>query len=156
MKTRTFITYLAVAAGLLSATAFQAVAQPMGGMGGGRGGVLTQEQRTQINDAMQGSTEMTALNTKLAAAQKEALDAAMAKEAKDETVKAKLKAVSDIQAEIAFLRYSKGVKAVLPTLTEEQKTQINDGPGMAYNSIFGGGMGGMGRRGGAGGPPPAN
>ena len=124
MKTRTFLTCLTVAAGILAATTYQAAAQGGGGGGfgggGGRGGVLTPEQRQQINTALQGNEDMTALNTKLAAAQKDALAAVMAKDATDDSVKAKLKAVSDIQADIAFLRYTKGVKAVVPTLTDDQ------------------------------------
>ena len=167
MKTRTFLTCLTVAAAMLGATAYDASAQPggggggggfggggggggFGGGGGGRGGVITQEQRTQMTDALQGNAEITALNTKLAAAQKEALDAALAKDAKDETVKSKLKAVSDIQAEIAFIRYTKGVKPMASTITADQKTQIDAAPGATYNTLFGG-PGGMGARGGRGG-----
>jgi Spy/CpxP family protein refolding chaperone len=136
----------------------------MGGMGGARGGVLTQEQRQQIATALQDNAEMTALNTKLEAAQKAAIEAVMAKDASDATVKAKIKAVTDIQADIAYLRYTKGVKAVVPTLTDEQKSQINSGtPAMTYNTLFGGaggmrggmggGMGGRGGRGAGGGAP---
>jgi len=159
MTTGTFLKCLTVAAGLLCATTFQAAAQPGGGGGGGggRGGfrpVLTQEQSQQMRDALpQDSAEMTALTTKLAAAQKEAIDAALAKDATDATVRAKVEAVSKIQTEIAMLRYSKAVKPIAASVTDDQKTQIAAAPGMTYNQLFigFGGFGGGGRRGGGGG-----
>lgn len=139
-----------------------------GGRGGGRGGILTQEQNTQIRDAVQGSAEMTALTTKLAAAQKEAVDAALAPDATDKTVRAKVEAVAKIQTDIAVLRYSTAVKKVVPSITADQKTQFNTAPaGLAYGQLFGGGAfgggrGGAGRGGNGGGggaapaPAPAN
>jgi hypothetical protein len=157
MKTGTFLKCLTAAAGLLCAVTFQAVAQPAGGGGaggGGRGGfrpVLTQDQMTQMRDALQGSEEMTALTTKLAAAQKEAIDAALAKDAKDETVRAKVEAVAKIQTDIAMLRYTKGVKPIAASITDDQKTQIDAAPGMTYNQLLGGGGGFGGGRGGRGG-----
>jgi Spy/CpxP family protein refolding chaperone len=162
MKTRTFLKCLTVAAGMLCATTFQVAAQPGGGGGfggggggggfGGRGGVLTPEQSQQMRDALPAdSAEMTALTTKLAAAQKEAVDAALAKDAKEDNVKAKVEAVGKIQTEIAMLRYNKAVKPVVASITDEQKTQIAAAPGMTYNQFFGGGGGFGGRRGGAGG-----
>jgi Spy/CpxP family protein refolding chaperone len=162
MKTKTFLKCLTVAAALLCATVFQAAAQPAGGGGGpgggggggGRGGfrgVLTQDQMQQIRDAMQGAPEMTDLTTKLAAAQKDALDAALAKDATDATVRAKVEAVAKIQTDIAMLRYSKAVKTVAPSVTDDQKTQIDATPGPTYGMLFGGGFGGGGRRGGGGG-----
>jgi CspA family cold shock protein len=126
-----------------------------GGMRGGRGGVLTQEQNTQIRDAVTGSTELTALTTKLAAAQKEAVDAALAPDATDASVKAKVAAVAAIQTDIAMLRYTVAVKPVVASITADQKTQIDTAPAtaMTYNQFFGGMGGGMGggRRGGGGG-----
>jgi Spy/CpxP family protein refolding chaperone len=162
MKTGTLLKCITVAAGLLCAVTFQAVAQPAGGGGpggggaggGGRGGfrpVLTQEQMTQMRDAMQGSEEMAALTTKLAAAQKEAIDTALAKDAKDETVRAKVEAVAKIQTDIAMLRYTKGVKPIAASITDDQKTQIDAAPGMTYNQLLGGGGGFGGGRGGRGG-----
>ena len=147
---------LTVAAGLLCATAFQAVAQPGGGGGGGfggRGGVLTPEQNQQMRDALpQDSADLTALTAKLTAAQKDAIDAALAKDATDANVKAKLEAVAKIQTDIAMLRYSKAVKPIAASVTDDQKTQIDAAPGMTYNRFFGGGVfGGRGRMGGGGG-----
>jgi len=155
MKTRTFLAPLMIAASLLAAATFQAVAQAPGGGGGmrGMGGVLTQEQRTKMRETMQSSqTEMTQLNEKLAAAQKEAVKVALAKDASEQALRAKIEAVAKIQADIAVLRF-KGVKAIAPTITDEQKTQMDSQPGMGYNMLFGG-LGGMGGgRGGAGGGP---
>jgi Spy/CpxP family protein refolding chaperone len=152
MKTRTFLTHLVVAAGLLVPAAYQARAQAPGG---GGGGVLTQEQRTQLRESMQSSQDaMAPLNEKLAAAQKEVLKAAMAKTPDEKVIREKVEAVGKIQTEIAMLRF-KSVKGVLATITDEQKTQIQERPGMTYMMLFGGGFGGMGgpggRRGGGGG-----
>jgi Spy/CpxP family protein refolding chaperone len=154
MKTRTFLTHLLVATGLLCGAAFQGVAQPAAGGGGARG-MLTDEQRTKMRETMQASqNEFTPLNTKLAAAQKEAVKAALAANADERTVREKIEAVTKIQADIAMLRF-KGVKQIASTVTEEQKTQMENNPGMAYNMLLGmgGGRGGMGggRRGGGGG-----
>ena len=59
--------------------------------------------------------------------------------------------MAKIQTDIAVLRL-KAVKEIASTLTDEQKTQMEERPGMAYNSLFGGmGFMGGGRRGGGGG-----
>ena len=146
-----------IAGSLLCDTAV--FAQPGGGGGGGgagggrggRGGVLTQEQTTQMRDAMQGSAEMTALTDKLAAAQKEAITAALTAGASDAAVQAKVEAVAKIQTQIAMLRYTKAVKPIAASVTAEQKTQIDAAaPGQTYNTLFGGGAAG-GRGGAAGG-----
>ncbi len=151
MKTRTFLTHLVVAAGLLAPAADQARAQAPGG----GGGVLTQEQRTQLRESMQSSQDALApLNEKLAAAQKEVLKAALAKTPDEKVIREKVEAVGKIQTEIAMLRF-KSVKGVVSTITDEQKTQIQERPGMTYMMLFGGGFSGMGgpggRRGGGGG-----
>ena len=156
MKTRTFLKCLTVAAAMLCAATLQVVAQPGGGGGGGgfgRGmrGALNQDQMQQINDAMQGATELADLNTKLQAAQKDAVNAALAKDAKESDVRAKLEAVAKIQTDIAMLRYTKAVKPVAASITDDQKTQINNAPGGTYNQLFGGFGGGRGGRGGGGG-----
>jgi len=151
MKTRMLLRCLTVAAGLLAV--LPVAAQPAGGGGGGRGGfrgALTPEQSQQMRDAMQGSQEMTALTTKLAAAQKAAIDAALAKDATEASVRVKIEAVAKIQTDIAMLRYSKAVKPMAASVTDEQKTQIDNAPGMTYGQMFGG-FGGGGRRGGGGG-----
>ncbi len=102
------------------------------------------------------NAELAELNKKLAAAQKEAVTAALASNAKEADVKAKLEAVAKIQTDIAVLRFNKVVKAVGPTITAEQKDALDTNPGPMYNGLFGGGMmGGRGmgggRRGGGGG-----
>jgi Spy/CpxP family protein refolding chaperone len=81
-----------------------------------------------------------------------AVKAALAKDADEKTVRAKIEAVAKIQTDIAMMRL-KAVQEIAPTLTDEQKTQMNERPGMAYGSLFGGtvGMGSGGRRGGGGG-----
>jgi Spy/CpxP family protein refolding chaperone len=149
MKTRTFLIQMVAVGCLLGATAFQALAQAQGG--GRPAAVLTEDQRTKLREAMQGSqTEMTQLNEKLAAAQKEALKAALAKDADEKTVRAKVEAVGKIQTDIAILRL-KAVKEIAPTLTDEQKTQMETRPGMGYNMLLGSFGGMMGGRRGAGG-----
>jgi eukaryotic translation initiation factor 2C len=161
MKTGTILKCLTVAAGLLCATTLQVAAQPGGGgggggfggggFGGGRGGVLTPEQSQQMRDALPAdSADMTALTTKLTAAQKDALTAALAKDATEAGVRAKVEAVAKIQTDIAMLRYTKAVKPIVASVTAEQKTQIEAAPGMTYNQFFGGGGGFGGRRGGGG------
>ena len=158
MKTRTFLKCLTVAAAMLCAATLQVVAQPGGGGGGGgfgRGmrGALNQDQMQQMRDALPAdSADMTALTAKLTAAQKDAVNAALAKDAKESDVRAKLEAVAKIQTDIAMLRYTKGVKPIAASITDDQKTQINDAPAGTYNQLFGGGGGfGRGRGGGGGG-----
>jgi Spy/CpxP family protein refolding chaperone len=151
MKTRTSLIPILVAVGLLSAAAFQAVAQAPGG--GGPGGILTQEQRTKMRESLQAlQADLSPLTNKLAVAQKDAIKAVLAKEADQSAVRAKIEAVAKVQTDIAMLRL-KALKELASTLTDEQKTQMEARPGMAYNTLFGGmgGMGGGGRRGGAGG-----
>ena len=151
MKTRTFLIQMVAVGCLLGATAFQALAQAPGG--GRPAAVLTEDQRTKLREAMQAAqTELAPLNEKLAAAQKEALKAALAKDADEKTVRPKIEAVAKIQTDIAMLRL-KAVKDIAPTLTDEQKTQMEARPGMGYNMLLGGfgGMGAGGRRGAGGG-----
>jgi Spy/CpxP family protein refolding chaperone len=164
MKTGTILKCLTVAAGLLCATTLQVAAQPGGGGGGGGGGgfggrmggmrgALTPEQNQQMRDALPAdSADLTALTTKLTAAQKDAVDAALAKDATEATVRAKVEAVAKIQTDIAMLHYTKAVKPIAASVTDDQKTQIAAAPGGTYNQLFVGfgGFGG-GRRGGGGG-----
>lgn len=145
MKTR-ILTYALVAAGLLCGATFQASAQQAGG--GGRGGILSQEDRTAVRQATQ--EQLTKLRADLVAAQKAAVAVALSEDAKDEDIKAKLEAVSKIQNEIALV-YCKAVKKTVK-LTDEQTTRMKENPGMGYMTLFGaGGFGGGGRRGGGGG-----
>jgi Spy/CpxP family protein refolding chaperone len=150
MKIRTLVILLLVVVGLAYGIAFQAVAQGQGaGRGMGMRSGLTQEQMTQITEAVQ--AEMAALNTKLTDAQKAAVTAALAKDATEASVKAKIEAVVKIQTEIAMLRFTKGVKTIASTITDEQKTQMNASPGTAYQQLFGGGAGSRGGFSGRGG-----
>jgi hypothetical protein len=157
MKLTKTVIVAALVAGSLIACSTSVFAQ----RGGGRGGVLTPEQNQQIMTAVQGSADLTALTTKLAAAQKDAVNAALAPDATEDSVRAKVAAVSAIQTDIAVLRYTVAVKPVVASITADQKTQIDAAPPAAtYGQLFGGGFagGGRGRRGGAGGagaPPPA-
>ena len=132
-----------------------------GGPGGGRGGfgLLNSEQLQSMNGPLQSDTQLTNLEANLAAAQKEAINAALDKNATEESVKAKLQAVADLETQIAMDRYSKGVKSVAASVTEDQKSQLDNTPNgfgytMAYNQLFvagGGPFGGFGGRGGFGG-----
>jgi Spy/CpxP family protein refolding chaperone len=154
MKSRTYLTHLLVAVSLCSAAAFQAIAQAPGG--GGAGAWLTQQQRSKLRETMRASqADLSPLADKLAAAQKDAIKAALAKDADERTVRAKLEAVAKVQTDIAMLRL-KAVKEIAPTVTDEQKTQMEARPGPAYNSLFGatGGMGGGGGRRGGGASNP--
>lgn len=147
MKTQSFLTSIVLAAGLLLPAAYQASAQAPGGGRGGFG-VLTDEQRTQLRESMQATqADLAPLNEKLAAAQKEALKAALAKTPDEKVVREKLEAVAKIQTDIAMLRL-KSIKGIAASLTDEQKTQIEERPGMTYMMLLGGGFGGMGGPGG--------
>ncbi len=118
------------------------------------GGFLTQDQTAKMRQSMQGSqAELTQLNEKLSAAQKEAIKAALDKGADEKAVRAKIEAVAKIQTDIAMLRL-KAVKEIAPTFTDEQKTQMENRPAIGYQMLLGGFGGGMGPggRGGQGGP----
>jgi Spy/CpxP family protein refolding chaperone len=161
--TKTILVAALVAGGLFAGnTALFAQAGGGGGGGGGRGGaggggrggfggVLTMQQNQQIRTAMQDAEGLTDLTNKLAAAQKEALDAALSPDATEATVRPKIEAVAAIQTDIAMLRYNVAVKPIVSSVTDEQKTQIDAAPGMTYNQLFGGGAGFGGGRGGFGG-----
>ena len=108
-----------------------------GGFGGG-GGALTAEQSAQLNTAITGAeAELAPLQEKLVAAQKEVVNAVLAK-SDDATVRSKLEALSNVQTEIAMVRYSKGVRKVAATITDGQKTNINTTAAQTYFSFFGG------------------
>ena len=164
MKLSKQIWVAALLAGSLLAGSTALEAQNNGGGGGGGGGrgrgVLTQEQNQQIREAVQATPELAELTTKLAAAQKDAVTAALAPDATEASIREKVAAVNAIQTDIAVLRYTKAVKPVISSITDDQKTQINAAPGTTYAQFFGGGFGGFGGRrgggGGGGGGTPAN
>ena len=147
MKITNLLTYLTIVGTLVIGTAISSFAQAPGARGGA-GAILTQDQRTKMREAMQASqSELTQLTEKLAAAEKEAVKAALAKDADEKSVRPKIEAVSKIQTEIAVLRL-KAVKEIASTLTDEQKTQLDQAPGMGYNVLLGsfGGRGAGGAR----------
>ena len=139
MKIRS-LAYTLAAAGLLCGATFQAAAQQAGG--GNRGPILSQEDRTAVQEATR--SQLTKLRADLQVAQKAAVETALAENAKDEDIKAKLEAVSKIQNEIALVN----CKAVKKTVkfTDEQTNRMKETPGIGYMTLFGGG--GLGGRGG--------
>jgi len=155
MKLSKHIVVAALLAGSLLVGSSALQAQNAGGGGGGYGrgrSVLTQEQNQQIREALQATPELAELNRKLAAAQKEAVTAALAPDATEASIRDKIAAVNAIQTDIAVLRYTKAVKPVVASITDDQKTQINAAPAGTYAQFFGGGPAGFGgRRGGGGG-----
>jgi hypothetical protein len=135
-----------------------------GGGFGGRGGAvgaLTAEQNTQLTGAITAAqADLTPLQDKLTAAEKDLVTAALAKD--DAAVRSKLEAVANIQTDIAMLRYTKGVTKVTPSITDTQKTTLGATPAQSYYALFGGnpppvaggrggGRGGFGGGGGGGG-----
>jgi hypothetical protein len=123
-----------------------------GGFGGF--GLLTQEQQQTLNEALQNDTVLTDLGPNLTAAQKDTVNAVLDKNATGGSVKAKLQAMADIEAQIAMERYNKGVKSVASSVTDDQKSQLDDMPNgfgytAAYTQFFGGGRGGFGGTNGA-------
>jgi enterochelin esterase-like enzyme/Spy/CpxP family protein refolding chaperone len=122
--------------------------EPVSGFAGmgmpGMGGGLTQAQTQKITDAVQ--SDIADLNKQLADAQKEAIISALANDAAEASVKAKIEAVAAIQVKIAMLRYTKGIKPIAKDITGEQKKQLNDMGAQGYNQLFvgGRGMGGLG------------
>ena len=99
---------------------------------------MTADQTTQLNTAITNAqAELTPLQDKLTAAEKDVVTAALAK-SDDAAVRSKLEAVANIQTDIAMLRYTKGVTKVAPTITDDQKTNINATPGPTYYALFGG------------------
>jgi len=120
---------------------------------GGRGGFglnLDDKQNELLRTAMQAeSDELRKLNEKLQAAQKELVKAVIAEKYDEGSVRQKAEAVSKIQTDITVLR-AKAFATVSPTLTAEQRDQIENNRGAA-SIITGVGIGGFG--GGPGGPP---
>ena len=157
MKTRTFVKQIAVLSSILVGTALQTIAQqgpggPMGSSGRARF-ELVGEQETKVKEARQASeNERAQLTQKVAAAEKEAVAAALAEKPDEKVVAAKLEAVMKLQAELGMLNFRnfKDVK-----FTDQQKEQLSGVPPLGYMVLFGrmgpGGMGG-GFGGGAGRP----
>jgi enterochelin esterase family protein len=69
------------------------------------------------------------------------------KNATGDSVKAKVRAVADLEAQILMERYTKGVKSVASLVTDAQKSQLDIMTNgfsytATYNQLFGGGAGG--------------
>src|ERR1019366_2410942 len=99
-------------------------------------------------------TILTDLGPNLTAVQKDTVNAVLDKNATGDSVKAKLQAMADIEAQTAMERYNKGVKSVASSVTGDQKSQLDDMPNgsgytAAYTQLFGGGRGGFGGTNGA-------
>jgi hypothetical protein len=157
MKTRTFVKHISVLSSILLGTALQTVAQQVpGGPGGSTGRArfeLVGEQEAKVKEARRASeNERAQLNQKLAAAEKDAVAAALAENPEEKVVAAKLEAVMKLQAELGMLNF-KNFKDV--RFTDQQKEQLRSVPPLGYMVLFGrmgpGGMGG-GVGGGAGRP----
>ncbi len=120
--------------------------EPVSGFAGmpAMGGGLTQAQTQRITDAVQ--SDIADLNKQLADAQREAIKSALANDAAEASVKAKIEAVAAIQVKIAMLRYTKGIKPIAKDISDAQKRQLNGMGAQGYNQLFVGGlgMGGLG------------
>jgi len=105
---------------------------------------LSLEQSAKIEKSLRDSTDLTALADRVAAARKEALEAALDKNATDAAVQAKIEEVAKLQIEIAMLRYRTGVKDVLPSVTDDQRSQMLETSAVTYSQLFVGKTSGLG------------
>lgn len=96
---------------------------------------LTPQQSTTLRQT-ENLDDMRLLTQKLEAARKQAVTIALDQKATPKAVRAKVEAVAKIQVEIALLRYQNGVKPILPSVTEIQKSQVLESPGISYNQLF--------------------
>src|ERR1039457_3371503 len=86
-------------------------------------GLLSPEQLRTMNEALQGDIQMTHSELNLAAAEKDAVNAVLDKNATGDSVKAKVQAVADLEAQIAMERYNKAMKSLASSVTDAQKSQ---------------------------------
>lgn len=125
--------------------------QPPGGAGnrgGGRffGNMLDEKQQQLLMEAMQANAaEINALQEKLRTAQQELVKAVLAEKYDEQVVKQKAEAVAKLQVDMTMLR-AKAISSVTPTLTAEQKQDLETSPFVSFmlTSGFGGGRGGFG------------
>ena len=115
-----------------------------GGFGGGFGGLgLDDKQMDLYREASEVNRDALAkLDEKLRVAQKELLQAVIAEKYDDTLVGQKAEVVAKIQTEMTLLR-AKALSTVAPTLTPEQRDQVESSR-MAASMLTGGGMGGFG------------
>jgi Spy/CpxP family protein refolding chaperone len=124
-----------------------------GGRGTFGGLNLDDKQSELLREALQAEgDDLRKLYEKLQAASKELMHAVVAEKYDDKIVREKADAVSKLQTEITVLR-AKAFSAVSPTLTQEQREQIENSRA-ASSLITGAGLGiASGGYGGPGGPP---
>jgi hypothetical protein len=101
---------------------------------------LDEQQRQAFDDAMQKESEkLRDLEEKLRTAQRELLEATLAADYSETTVRGKAEAVAKIQVDMTMLR-AKALASVASTLKPEQKQQLLESPLGA--AMLGGGGGG--------------
>ncbi len=122
---------------------------------GGRffGNMLDDKQQQLLMEAMQtNAADINALQEKLRIAQQELVKAVLAEKYDEQVVRQKAEAVAKLQVEMTMLR-AKAISAVTPTLTVEQKQDLENSPFVSFMLTSGGfgGRGGFGAAGAAGG-----
>lgn len=122
---------------------------------GGRffGNMLDDKQQQLLMEAMQtNAADINALQEKLRIAQQELVKAVLAEKYDEQVVRQKAEAVAKLQVEMTMLR-AKAISAVTPTLTVEQKQDLENSPFISFMLTSGGfgGRGGFGAAGAAGG-----
>lgn len=114
---------------------------------------LDERQRQLFREAMQKHREkMAALGEKLRAAQAELMQTILSDKYDEKNVRQKAEAVSKLQTELTVLR-AEAFATVVPTLTPEQREQLQNSP-MGAAMLGGGGMDFGGRRDREGNPAP--
>ncbi len=122
---------------------------------GGRffGNMLDDKQQQLLMEAMQANAaDVNAIQEKMRAAQQELVKAVLAEKYDEQVVKQKAEAVAKLQVDMTMLR-AKAFSAVTPTLTPEQKQDLENSPFVSFmlSGGFGGGRGAFGGPGGFGG-----
>lgn len=100
-------------------------------------GALDEKQRTLLRESMQSHRdELRQLDEKMQAAQKQLMEAVLADKQDSAVIREKAEALAKVQVEQTVLR-AKIVAVVVPTLTPEQREQIENSP-MAMMLLGGG------------------
>lgn len=97
---------------------------------------LTHQQLAQIREVAENSEDIQKLTSQLATAQRDAVEAALSTNASEATIRLLVEAVAKIQTEIALQRYTRGVKPVLATVTDQQIAELERSPTAAYEELF--------------------
>ncbi len=127
MKTKILI-YACVAAGLVYAATYQAASQDAEN----RGPILTRRDRAAVRKTAR--PQLSRLMADLQAARKAAVETALASDAKDQDIRAKLEAVSKIQNEVALI-WCKAVKQTV-NLADDQIDRMKEDTGLGYATLF--------------------